>query len=106
MLPMIDIPEPMQEPVRAFGTGGLAVTCSTTECCCWTILSVTSAAFAAAFLAFSGALLLKNMPTSVFAGMQCRKGQRLSCRDQPQAEGFQVTMPFENRTAQTRTATM
>src|SRR5262249_46313444 len=66
---------------------------------------VTSAAFAAAFLAFSGALLLNNMSTSVLVGMQCRKGQRLSCRDQPQAEGFQVRMPFENRTAQTRTAT-
>src|SRR5215472_16864198 len=105
MLPTIDMPEPMQEPVPAFGTGGVAATCSTTECCCCAILSMTSAAFAAAFLSFSGALLLKNMSTSVLAGMQCRKGQRLSCRDQPQAEGFQVRMPFENRTAQTRTAT-
>src|SRR5215471_7553057 len=105
MLPTIHMPEPMQETVPAFGTSGLAATCSATECCCWTILSVTSAAFADAFLAFSGALLLKNMSTSVLAGMQCRKGQRLSCRDQPQAEGFQVRMPFENRTAQTRTAT-
>src|SRR6516162_4088799 len=104
MLPTIDMPEPMQEPAPAFGTGGLPPTCSTTECCCCTILPTTSAAFAAAFLSFSGALLLKNMPTSVFAGMQCRKGS-LSCRDQPQAEGFQVRMPFENRTAQTRTAT-
>src|SRR5262249_52385551 len=39
------------------------------------------------------------------AGMQCRKSLRLSCRDQPQTEGSQVRMPFENRTAQTRTAT-
>src|SRR6516165_1808240 len=83
---------------------GLA-TCSATECCCCTILSMTSVEFAAAFLTFPGALLLKNMTTSVFADMQCRKGQRLSRCDQPQAEGFQVTMPFENRTAQTRTAT-
>jgi len=36
---------------------------------------MTSAAFAAAFLSFSGALLLNNMSASVFAGMQCRKGQ-------------------------------
>jgi hypothetical protein len=36
---------------------------------------MTSAAFAAAFLSFSGDLLL-NMSTSVFAGMQCRKGQQ------------------------------
>src|SRR6516165_2570526 len=90
MLPTIDMPEPMQEPAPAFGTGGLAATCSTTECCCCTILPMTSAAFAAAFLSFSGALLLKNMSTSVLAGMQCRKGQRLSCRDQPQAEGFRL----------------
>src|SRR6266481_4023678 len=76
MLPTIHMPEPMQEPVPAFGTGGLAATCSATECCCCTILSVTSAEFAAAFLAFSGALLLKNMSISVFAGMQCRKGQK------------------------------
>jgi hypothetical protein len=39
---------------------------------------MTSAAFAAAFLSFSGALLLNNMSTSVFAGMQCRKSQ--GCR--------------------------
>jgi hypothetical protein len=41
---------------------------------------MTSATFAAAFLSFSGALLLKllNMFTSVFAGMQYRKGQ--GCR--------------------------
>jgi hypothetical protein len=37
---------------------------------------MTSVEFAAAFLTFSGALLLKNMSTSVFAGMQCRKGQK------------------------------
>jgi hypothetical protein len=76
MLPTIHMPEPMQEPVPAFGTGGLAATCSATECCCCTILSVTLAEFAAAFLAFSGALLLKNMSTSVFAGMQRGKGQK------------------------------
>ena len=76
---MIDMPEPMQEPVRAFGPGGLAVSCSTTECCC-NILP--TAAFAAAFASLSGVLLLKNMSTSVFAGMQCRNGQKLSCRDQ------------------------
>src|SRR5258707_11907740 len=42
--------------------------CSTTECCCCTVLSMTSVAFAAAFLSFSGALLLKllNMSTSRF----------------------------------------
>jgi hypothetical protein len=88
----------MQEPAPAFGTGGLAATCSTTECCC-TILPMTSAAFAAAFLSFSGALLLKNISTSVFAGVQYRKSQGA------QAENSQVRMPFENRTAQTRTAT-
>src|SRR5215470_15503549 len=55
-------------PARSAGTGGLAATCSTTECCCCTILSMTSAVFAAAFLSFSGALLLKNMSTSFFAG--------------------------------------
>ena len=68
MLPTIDMPEPMQEPVPAFVVGsGLAPACSTTECCCCTVLSMTSAAFAAA-LSFSGALLLKllNMSTSRF----------------------------------------
>src|SRR5262252_2653991 len=83
---------------------GLA-TCSATECCCCTILSITSVEFAAAFLTFPGALLLKNMSTSVFADMQCRKGQKAVALREPKAEGFQVTMPFENRTAQTRTAT-
>jgi hypothetical protein len=67
----------MQEPAPAFGTGGLAATCSTTECCCSTILFVTSAAFAAAFLSFSRALLLKNMSTSVFAGMHAERAKRL-----------------------------
>ncbi len=84
---------------------GLAATCSTTECCCCPILSVTSAAFAAAFLGFSGALLLNNMSTSAFAGMQCRKGQKAVVSRPAQAENSQVRMPFENRTAQTRTAT-
>src|SRR5262249_44226971 len=37
--------------------------------------------------------------------MQCKKSLRLSCRDQPQAEGSQVRMPFENRTAQITAAT-
>src|SRR5512132_4045643 len=105
MLPTIDMPEPMQEPVPAFGTGGLAATCSTTECSCCTILPMTSAAFAAAFLSFSGALLLKNMSTSVFAGVQCRKGQKAIVPRPAQAENSHVRVPFENRTAQTRTAT-
>src|SRR6516165_2507104 len=100
MLPTIHMPE----PVPAFGTGGLAATCSATECCC-TIFSVTSAEFAAALLAFSGALLLKNMSTSVFAGTQCRKGQKAVERQPAVSGGFQVRMPFESRTAQTRTAT-
>src|SRR6266566_10142165 len=105
MLPTIDMPEPMQEPVPAFGTGGLAATCSATESCCCTILSTTSAVLAAAFLSFSGALLLKNMSTSVLAGMQCRKGQKAVVPRPAQAEGSQVRMPSENGTAQTRTAT-
>src|SRR5262249_4872320 len=66
-------PEPMQEAVSAFGTSGVAATCSTTECCCCTIPPMTSAAFAAAFLSFSGALLLNNMSTSLFAGCPNRK---------------------------------
>src|SRR6266516_1365028 len=76
---------------------------------------MTSAAFAAVFLSFSDALLLNNMSTSVFAGMQCSKEPRLSCRDQARADAeplthrargdSQVRTPFENRTAQTRTAT-
>src|SRR6266540_2074867 len=76
---------------------------------------MTSAAFPAAFLSFSDALLLNNMSTSVSAGMQCRKGLRLSCRDRARADAeplthrawevSQVRTPFENRTAQTRTAT-
>src|SRR5215831_6944793 len=64
------MPEPMQEAVSAFGTSGVAATCSTTECCCCTIPPVTSSAFAAAFLSFSGALLLNNMSTSVFTGYE------------------------------------
>src|SRR5438445_13785988 len=99
MLPTIDMPKPMQELVPAFGSGGLAATCSTIKCCCCTIFPMTSAAFAAAFLSFSGALLLKNISTSVFAGVQYRKSQGA------QAENSQVRMPFENMTAQTRTAT-
>jgi hypothetical protein len=84
----MDMPEPMQEPVPAFVVGcGLDVACSTTERCGCTIslddsLSMTSAAFAAAFLSFSGALLLNNMSTSVFAGMQCRMAQKAVVSDQ------------------------
>src|SRR6266446_977215 len=74
MLPTIDIPEPMQEPVPAFVVGSrLGGGCSTTECCCCTVLPTTSAAFAAAFLSFSGALLL-NMSTSVFRRHSLRNG--------------------------------
>jgi len=79
MLPTIDMSEPMQEPVPAFVVGS-GVACSTTERCGCTIslddsLSMTSAAFAAAFLSFSGALLLKlpNMSASFFAGMTVRR---------------------------------
>ena len=50
-------------------------------------------------------LLLNNMSTSAFTGMQCRKGQKAVVSRPAQAENSQVRMPFENRTAQTRTAT-
>jgi hypothetical protein len=85
MLPTIDMPEPMQEPIPAFVVGS-GVACSTTERCGCAIslddsLSMTSAAFAAAFLSFSGALLLNNMSTSVFAGMQCRMAQKAVVSD-------------------------
>jgi|SRR6516162_6143975 hypothetical protein len=50
-------------------------------------------------------LLLNNMSTSAFAGMRCRKGQKAVVSRPAQAENSQVRMPFENRTAQTRTAT-
>jgi hypothetical protein len=79
MLPTIHMPEPMQEPVPAFGIGGLAATCSATECCCCTILSVTSAEFAAAFLSFSGALLLKNIVHLRFRRHAVQKGPK-GCR--------------------------
>ena len=98
------MPEPMQEAVPAFGTGGLAATCSTTECCCCTILPMTSGAFAAVFLSFSGALLLKNMSTSVSRHAMQKEPKAVVSR--PAAKDSQVRMPFENRTAQTRTATM
>src|SRR5437660_11317032 len=118
MLPTIDMPEPMQEPVPAFVVGsGLAPACSTTECCCCTVLSMTSAAFAAAFLSFSGALLLKllNMSTSRFRRHALRERAKAvflrssaswrrafhSPRGEPQ-----VRTPFENRTAQKRAATL
>src|SRR6516225_2105717 len=75
MLPTIDIPEPMQEPVPAFVVGfRLGKGCSTTECCRCIVLPTTSAAFAAAFLSCSGTLLL-NMSTSVFRRHSLRKGQ-------------------------------
>src|SRR6516165_8423347 len=49
MLPMIDIPEPMQERVAAFVVGaGLAGCCSTTGGCCCTALPTASTKFAAA----------------------------------------------------------
>src|SRR6516162_3793693 len=99
ILPTIDMSEPMQEAVPAFVVGSdLAQAWS----CGCTIPPMISAAFAAAFLSFSGALLLNNMSTSVFAGMQCRKGQ---VSRPAQAENSQVRMLSENRTAQTRTAT-
>jgi hypothetical protein len=43
----------------------LAVTCSAAECCGCTTLPAASAACGAAFLSFSGALLLNNMSTSI-----------------------------------------
>ena len=64
MLRMIDMPEPMQEPVPAFVDGSdLAQVCS-----CGTTLPMTSAALKDAFLSFSGAPLfvLINMSTSCF----------------------------------------
>src|SRR6266436_10139705 len=119
MLPTIDMPEPMQEPVPAFVVGsGLAPACSTTECCCCTVLSMTSAAFAAAFLSFSGALLLKllNMSTSPFSSA-CTAGKGQGCLlafERELAQSLllptwgdpQVRTPFENRTAQKRAATL
>src|SRR5215472_5585886 len=114
MLPTTDIPEPMQERVAAFVIGSrLGGGCSTTDCCCCTVLPTTSAASAATSLSFSGALLL-NIPTSVCRRHLLRKGQ--SCllaigRELtlslllPRREDPQVRTPFENRTAQNRTAT-
>src|SRR6266568_877696 len=114
MLPTIDIPEPMQERVAAFVVGSrVGGGCSTTECCCCTVLPTTSAAFAATSLSFSGALLL-NIPTSVCRRHLLRKGQSCLLAIEreltqslllPRREGPQVRTPFENRTAQNRTAT-
>src|SRR5256884_8822809 len=114
MLPTIDIPEPMQERVAAFVVGSrVGGGCSTTECCCCTVLPTTSAAFAAPSLSFSGALLL-NIPTSVCRRHLLRKGQSCLLAIEreltqslllPRREDPQVRTPFENRTAQNRTAT-
>src|SRR5215471_8614073 len=94
----------MQEAVPAFVGSDLAQAWS----CGCTVLPMTSAAFAAAFLSFSGTLLFMLFNISIsFVSPACsaERAKRLSCGDQPQAEGSQVRMPFENRTAQTRTAT-
>src|SRR5215471_12491421 len=64
ILPTIDMPEPMQEPVPRLGAGGLAATCSAVDCCGCTTLTAASAAGGATFLSFLGALLLNNMSTS------------------------------------------
>src|SRR6516164_9676382 len=111
MLPTIDIPEPMQERVAAFVVGSrLGGGCSTTDC---TVLPTTSVAFAATSLSFSGALLL-NIPTSVCRRHLLRKGQSCLLAIEreltlslllPRREDPQVRTPFENRTAQNRTAT-
>src|SRR6516162_608978 len=112
MLPTIDIPEPMQERVAAFVVGSrLSEGCSTTDCCCCAVLPTTSAASAATSLSFSGALLLNiphlRVPPAFTA-------ERPKLRDQarddaepftPPKGGPQVRTPFENRTAQNRTAT-
>jgi hypothetical protein len=74
IFPTIDMSEPMQEAVPAFVVGSdLAKAWS----CGCTVLPMISAAFAAAFLSFSGALLfmLLNISTSFyFAGTQYKKG--------------------------------
>jgi hypothetical protein len=67
MLPTIDMSEPMQEAVPAFVVDSdLAHAWS----CGCTILPMTSGAFAAALLSFSGALLFINISTSFFRGYQ------------------------------------
>src|SRR5262249_36414856 len=71
ILPTIDMSEPMQEAVPAFVVGSdLAQAWS----CGCTILPITSGAFAATLLSFSGAplFMLLNMSTSFFAGMRVR----------------------------------
>ena len=108
------VPEPMQERVAAFVVGSrLGGGCSTTDCCCCAVLPTTSAAFAATSLSFSGALLL-NIPTSVCRRHLLRKGQSCLLAIEreltlslllPRREDPQVRTPFENRTAQNRTAT-
>src|SRR6516164_756961 len=114
MLPTIDIPEPMQELGPAFVVGcRLGGGSSTTECCGCNALSTASAAWAAVSLSFSGALLL-NMSTSVFRrhftaeGQSCNLATERELRQSlllPRREDPQVRTPFENRTAQSRTAT-
>src|SRR6516225_10810035 len=75
MLPTIDISEPIQERVAAFAVGSrLGGGCSTTDCCCGTVLPTTSAAFVATSLSLSGALLL-NIPTPVCSRHLLQKGQ-------------------------------
>src|SRR5262249_23581357 len=51
-------------------------------------------------LAFEEHVLLRMPARSAVKSLRL-----LSCRDQPQAEGSHVRMPFENRTAHTTTAT-
>src|SRR5215475_6420853 len=114
MLPTIDIPEPMQELGPAFVAGcRLGGGSSTTECCCCNALSTASAACAAVSFSFSGALLL-NMSISVFPPAFTAERPKLPSRDRaradaepftPRREDPQVRTPFENRTAQNRTAT-
>src|SRR5215831_15065957 len=74
ILPTIDVSEPMQEAVPAFVGSDLAQAWS----CGCTVLPMTSAAFAAAFLSFSGTLLfmLFNLHLLCFAVQKEPKGCR------------------------------
>src|SRR6266478_7938908 len=112
MLPTIDMPEPMQEPVPAFVVGsGLAPACSTTECCCCTVLSMTSAAFLRCLtleatqhvhLPFSSACTAgKGQGCLLAFERELAQSLLLSTWGDPQ-----VRTPFENRTAQKRAATL
>jgi len=82
ILPTIDMSEPMQEAVPAFVAGSdLAQAWS----CGCTVLPMTSGAFAAALLSFSGTplfMVFNILHLPYFAGTQCKKGLRLSYRDQ------------------------